>query len=70
MRLSSFTRQSEMADIVPLLENYVGSRKTQNLMQDAADEINLLRDEVERLYASMRDRDEMIRDLERRVSNV
>jgi hypothetical protein len=39
------------SDIVVELENYVGSAKAVRLMADAAAEINLLRDAVEREYA-------------------
>lgn len=69
MRLSSSTRLA-VVDVVVELENFSGSAKVMRLMGEAAMEINQLRDEVERLYASLRDRDETIRDLERRVSNV
>lgn len=39
------------SDIVVELENHVGSAKAVRLMADAAHEINLLRDAVEREYA-------------------
>jgi len=39
-------------DVVADLENYVGSAKAVRIMLDAVNEINRLRDEVERLYAA------------------